>query len=161
VLTRAQGAFGLRPAGADHILRDDTSATTNDVVNCVAHNVTRGTVLAERVVLATSALARLRGLLGTRGLARGHGLLLRPCRQVHSFFMRYALDLVFLSDQGRVLRTVSGFARNRISPLVREAAAVLELPAGALAETRVDPGDLLRLEPSGSADRSREGAARC
>jgi hypothetical protein len=118
-------------------------------VECVARNTTRGTVVADRVVVAESILTRLRGLLGTRALPSRHGLLLRPCRQVHSFLMRYPLDLVFLDRNGRVLRRVSDFPPNRISPLVRGAEAVLELPAGALAETAVDPGDLLSIEPRG------------
>jgi hypothetical protein len=118
-------------------------------MECVARNTTRGTIVADRVTVAESILMRLRGLLGTRTLPRRHGLLLRPCRQVHSFFMRYPLDLVFLDGQGRVLRSFSDFAPNRISPLVRGAAAVLELPAGALAETEIDPGDLLCIEPRG------------
>jgi uncharacterized membrane protein (UPF0127 family) len=113
---------------------------------CTARNATRGTVLAERVTIAATAVARLRGLLGTRALPRGDGLLLRPCRQVHSFFMRYALDLVFVDAEGRVLLTVADFPRNRISPHVRTAAAVLELPAGSLAETPAEPGDRLCLD---------------
>jgi hypothetical protein len=86
-------------------------------------------------------------LLGTNVLAPRHGLLLRPCRQVHSFFMRYALDLLFLDAENRVLRSFSDFAPNRVSPLVRGAAAVLELPAGALADIEVGPGDQLSIEP--------------
>ena len=127
-------------------------------MECVARNATRGTVLADRVAVAESSLARLRGLLGTRTLPRRHGLLIRPCRQVHSFFMRYALDLVFVDREGRVLRTVGGFPKNRISPHVRAAAAVLELPAGALTEAPTEVGDLLRIEPRDRSDRGREVA---
>jgi uncharacterized membrane protein (UPF0127 family) len=104
-------------------------------------------VIAERVAIADSVLRRLRGLLGTRALPSRHGLLLRPCRQVHSFFMQYAIDLVFLDAAGRVLRTVPRFPTNRMSPLVRSAASVLELPAGTLDEMPTALGDELRLEP--------------
>ena len=114
---------------------------------CVARNATRGTVLAEQCVIASSSLARLRGLLGTKGLPRGHGLLLRPCKQVHTFFMQYELDLVFIDGEGAVLSALADFPRNRISPKVRDAVAVLELPAGTLAETPTQPGDLLHVEP--------------
>lgn len=113
----------------------------------IARNETRGTVIAERVTIADSILRRLRGLLGTRTLPSRHGLLLRPCRQVHSFFMQYAIDLVFLDADGRVLCTVPRFPVNRMSPLVRDAASVLELPAGTLEEAPAAPGDELRLEP--------------
>jgi uncharacterized membrane protein (UPF0127 family) len=113
----------------------------------IARNETRGTVIAEQVAIADSMLRRLRGLLGTRALPSRHGLLLRPCRQVHSFFMRYAIDLVFLDAADHVLRTVPRFPVNRMSPLVRAAASVLELPAGTLDATPAAPGDALRLEP--------------
>ena len=113
----------------------------------IAHNATRGTVIAEQVALADSMLRRLRGLLGTRTLPARHGLLLRPCRQVHSFLMQYALDLVFLDSDDRVLLTLPHFGTNRVSPLVRAAASVLELPAGTLADTPAAVGDALRLEP--------------
>ena len=119
----------------------------------VARNTTRGTVLAERVAIAESLLARTRGLLGTRVLPRSDALLLRPCRQVHSFFMRYALDLVFVDRRGRVLLTRQNFRTNRISPLVLRATAVLELAAGTLASTPTEAGDVLSFEPrQGSAE---------
>jgi CheY-like chemotaxis protein len=121
--------------------------TSSTVEGCLARNATRGTVLADHCLIAKSSLARLRGLLGTRGLPRGHGLLLRPCKQVHTFFMQYELDLVFIDSDGAAVLALPNFPRNRISPHVRAAASVLELPAGTLAETPVAPGDLLRVEP--------------
>ena len=117
------------------------------MVEWVARNATRGMVLAERVAIAESLLARTRGLLGTRTLPRSEALLLRPCRQVHSFFMKYALDLVFVDRSGRVLLTRENFRTNRISPLVMRAAAVLELAAGSLADTPTEAGDVLSFEP--------------
>jgi CheY-like chemotaxis protein/uncharacterized membrane protein (UPF0127 family) len=117
------------------------------VAECVARNATRGTVLAERCRIASSSLARLRGLLGTSGLPPGEGLLLRPCKQVHTFFMQYELDLVFIDVDGATLQAIADFPRNRISPKLRDAVAVLELPAGTLAATPVVPGDLVRVEP--------------
>ena len=113
----------------------------------IARNATRGTILADHVTLAESLFARARGLLGTRTLPHRKALLLRPCRQVHSFFMRYPLDLVFVNDHDRVVMTRARFPANRISPLVLAARAVLELPAGTLAETPAEPGDVLHIEP--------------
>jgi hypothetical protein len=116
-------------------------------MECVVRNASRGTVLADRVAVAATAVARMRGLLGTGELPPQRGLLLRPCRQVHSFFMRYALDLVFIDRADRVVATLPGFARNRISPFVSTAAAVLELPAGTLDETPAATGDRLDIVP--------------
>jgi len=116
-------------------------------MECVVRNATRDATIADRVRVAASPLARLRGLLGTSSLPPGHGLLLRPCKQVHSFFMQYPLDLVFVDAEDRVVETVAEFPKNRISPLVASAAAVLELPSGALATAPARPGDRLSIAP--------------
>src|SRR5205814_1474173 len=59
----------------------------------------------------------------------------------------YELDLVFVDGEGAVLLALANFPRNRISPKVRDAVAVLELRAGTLADLPTEPGDLLRVEP--------------
>src|SRR5262245_51254895 len=89
-----------------------------------------GRVLADRLRPAHTHWTRLRGLLGTRRLETGDGLWIRPSNQVHMFGMRYAIDVVFLDDRGRVLRVVHDLQPNRISPRVKGATSVLELPAG-------------------------------
>ena len=63
-----------------------------------------GLVVCERCSVADNPLTRLRGLLGRRGLERGEGLLLRPAGSIHMFFMRFAIDAVFLSREGEVLK---------------------------------------------------------
>jgi uncharacterized protein len=116
-------------------------------MQCIVRNSSRGTVLAEHVDVANTLVGRLRGLLGTDTLPPQHGLLIEPCRQVHTYFMRYALDLVFLDGNRRVLRTVADVLPGRVSPHVRGADAVLELPAGTLASTPAGQGDQLVIEP--------------
>jgi uncharacterized protein len=134
--------------------------TTDGRALWVVRNASRASVLADRVAIAASLAGRLRGLLGTRALDQGEGLLIRPCRQVHSFFMQYALDLVFLDSATRVLLTVANFSTNRISPLVRAADAVLELPAGTLADAPVTLGDQLHIAPrSVGAEEGRQHVA--
>src|SRR5436305_15207603 len=84
-----------------------------------------GAVLAERLRLAHTPWARLRGLLGTKGLDPGAGLWLRPCRQIHMFGMRYAVDAGLLDARQRVVRALRGFAPGRVSAHVRDAERVL------------------------------------
>jgi len=98
------------------------------------------TVLADRLRRADTHWTRLRGILGTRGLEPGEGLWIRPCNQVHMFGMRYPIDVVFLDDAGRVLRTVEALRPNRVSPRVKAATNVLELPAGTVARTGLADG---------------------
>jgi uncharacterized protein len=99
-----------------------------------------GLVLADRLRSAHTHWTRLRGLLGTRRLEPGEGLWIKPSNQVHMFGMRYAIDVVFLDDAGRVLRVVHALQPNRISPRVKGATSVLELPAGTAARVELVEG---------------------
>ena len=110
-------------------------------------NMTRGTVLAERAAVADTPRSRRRGLLGTASLPDGSGLLLVPCRQVHTFGMRYPIDVVFVDGSLRVLRVVRGMRPGRLGAPVLRARAALELPAARAAATGTSPGDQLAFIP--------------
>ncbi len=109
-------------------------------------NQTRGTQLAERVAEARTFAERLRGLLGRDGLGQGEGLYISPCTSIHSCFMRFAFDAVFIDAAGKVLHVVERMRPWRFSRWVRGAAGVIELAAGAVAASGTRPGDRLRLE---------------
>ncbi len=106
-------------------------------------NLTRGTVLAERAAVAETPSSRRRGLLGTGSLAAGSGLLIVPCRQVHTFGMGYPIDVVFVDEAWNVKRVVHDMKPGRLGALVMSARAVLELPAGKTAESGTLVGDML------------------
>lgn len=89
-----------------------------------------GALIADRVGLAATFGARLLGLLGRRRLSPGEGLLITPCRSVHSFFMRFPIDVVHLDEGLRVVACYT-LAPNRAGPYVARSRHVLELPAGA------------------------------
>ncbi len=98
-----------------------------------------GRVVCERCVLADTALARMRGLLGRSSLPSGEGILLRPTSSVHTAFMRFAIDVVFLDRDLRVLKIASHLRPWRTAAR-RKAHAVLELPAGEAARRGLEPG---------------------
>src|SRR5438132_6090015 len=130
-----------------------------------ARVATSGAVLAERLRLAHTAWTRLQGLLGTKRLDPGDGLWLRPCRQIHMFGMRYAVDAVFLDEHQRVVRALSELSPWRVSPRVADAESVLELPAGTVARTRLAKGAQVVIEGGPVASRAgaggRAGTALC
>jgi len=95
----------------------------------VAVRVENGRVVCGRCVLADTALARMRGLLGRRALPTGEGILLRPAGSVHTAFMRFAIDAVFLDRDGTVVK-IAHHLRPWKTAGGRKAKAVLELPAG-------------------------------
>jgi uncharacterized protein len=105
---------------------------------------TDGTVVCEQLLVADSPLRRLRGLLGRDGLERGEGLLLRPASAVHTWFMRFPIDAVFLNRDLVVLGIADGLEPWRAAGR-RGAKAVLELPAGAAAAHGLEVGDELTL----------------
>jgi hypothetical protein len=110
-------------------------------------NVTKNTVVADQLTIATSLRARSKGLLGRRSLSAAEGLLLKPCNAIHMFFMHFALDVVFLSPEGIVLRTIRGIKPWRLSPLVFGAQQALELPIGTIVKAGIESGDFLLLVP--------------
>ena len=112
-----------------------------------AHEATTGAVVAERVRVADTHWTRLRGLLGTDSLPPDEGLWIRPCRQVHMFGMRYAIDVVFLDDARTVVGLTETLAPWRVSPLVKAATSVIELPAGTIAKTGLAAGQAITISP--------------
>jgi hypothetical protein len=108
-------------------------------------NTTRGTELAGDARAARGFWPRLVGLLGRRSLAPGEALLLDPCTSVHTAFMRFTIDVVYLDGERRVLKVVPNLRPFRVSAVLRARAAVIELPAGTIAATNTQPGDQLEL----------------
>jgi uncharacterized membrane protein (UPF0127 family) len=101
-----------------------------------------GSIVCERCVLADTALARMRGLLGRRELPSGEGILLKPASSVHMAFMRFAIDAVFLDRDLRVIKVASDLKPWRAAGS-RGAKAVLEIPAGEAGRRGVSVGDRL------------------
>jgi uncharacterized membrane protein (UPF0127 family) len=88
-----------------------------------------GRVVCESCVRADRAFSRAKGLLGRSELPRGEGILLRPAPSIHTFFMRFPIDVVFLDEEGHVLRVAADVVPWRAAAC-RGARAVLELAAG-------------------------------
>ncbi|HEU4759524.1 MAG TPA: DUF192 domain-containing protein [Dehalococcoidia bacterium] len=106
-------------------------------------NETKGTVVAEQARVADSLWSRLLGLMGRGSLPEGQGLLLRPSNSIHTAFMRFAIDVVFLDRQLRVVKVVPAMRPFRVALAFGGAHSALELPARAASQARVEPGDQL------------------
>lgn len=93
-------------------------------------NRSSGRELARELSLAATLPSRARGLLGRRELAEGAGLLIVPCRGVHTFLMKFPIDVVFLDQDNRIIHTVEHLQPQRMTRVLLRASSVLELPAG-------------------------------
>jgi uncharacterized protein len=118
-----------------------------------AVNVTRGTILAAELELAGTGESRRKGLLGRETLPVGTGLWIAPCESVHTFFMRFAIDLVYLDRKLTVKKVRSSVGPWRMSACFR-AHSVLELPAGTIEATRTACGDTVEIGPAAEAAQS-------
>jgi uncharacterized membrane protein (UPF0127 family) len=116
-----------------------------------AANVTRGTVVATFLELADTGAKRNKGLLGREGLAAGEGLWIVPCESVHTFFMQFAIDLVYLDRNHRVKKVRRAVGPWRVSACL-SAHSILELPAGTIEASGTERGDQLQISPHVAAD---------
>ena len=114
-----------------------------------AVNLTRGTVLATRLESAHTAATRKKGLLGRDCFLPGEGLWIAPCESVHTFFMHFPIDLVYLDQKKRIRKVRSSVGPWRMSACF-SAKSVLELPAGTIGATRTERGDVVELRPAGA-----------
>jgi len=110
--------------------------------------VTRGSVLASDCRVADSFLSRGLGLIPRSSLREGEGLRITKTSSITMWFMRFAIDAVFVDRAGRVVRVADRLAPWRTAVFARGAAEVVELPAGTAAETRTQAGDEIVFEPA-------------
>ena len=110
-----------------------------------ALNQTRGLVVAHNVAVARSVSARFWGLMGRAKLEDGHGLHITPCSSIHMFFMRFAIDVVFLDKSLRVTKVVHGIKPWRAA-LGGGGHSALELLPGAALAAEVAVGDVIEFE---------------
>ena len=92
----------------------------------------KGIELGDDITLAVCLPARMKGLLGKERLLAGKGLLIRPCKGIHTFFMRFPIDAVFLDKNNRIVALIRNLSPNRLTKIYQKATAVLELPAGTI-----------------------------
>ena len=107
-----------------------------------------GRVLACNLECAFDSQTRRKGLLGRDALAEGSALIIAPCNSIHTFFMRFPIDVAFVDRRGTVLRVGRAIPSWRLSASWR-AFAVVEMPAGALEASGTDAGDQLAVMADG------------
>ncbi len=108
-------------------------------------NSIKGSVIVPKLAVAPSLWKRTVGLLGIPHLQSGEALLLQPCTGIHTWFMRYSIDVLFLDKRGKVLRTVENLRPFRIAGPLLRARTVVEMAPGTLKHVSVKPGDILRV----------------
>jgi hypothetical protein len=104
-------------------------------------NLTRSTIIAEEVEIADTILSRMKGLLFRKSLAKSHALIIKPTSSIHTFFMRFPIDIVFLDKQNKILKLKVNVPPFRIILCPPRAKSAVELPSGTLHSTHTQIGD--------------------
>jgi uncharacterized membrane protein (UPF0127 family) len=109
-------------------------------------NQTRNVPLITQGRLANTFWLRLRGLLGAESLQAGEGLILAGEKSIHTLFMRFSIDVVYVDKHFNVIRTTSNMVPYRLGPFVTRSDYVLEMPVGTIETTATQVGDQLIFE---------------
>ncbi len=110
-----------------------------------AYNHTRQRYLAEHGPVANRPWARMRGLIGRASLQPNEGLLLIGTKGIHTIGMRFPIDVLFLNEEGWVIHAIHALKPFHMSPYLKNAVMVIELPAGVLHETGTQAGDWIKV----------------
>jgi len=104
-------------------------------------NLDTGGELVHELTVAATVFSRAMGLLGRTSLPQGEGLLIRPCNGIHSFFMKFPIDVIFLDGDNRVIATLEDLQPQRVTRLRFRCRSVLELPAGTIRQSNTAIGN--------------------
>lgn len=115
-------------------------------------NTSQNTILASQARAADSFWSRLTGLLGRKGLASDEALVISDCRCIHMFFMKFPIDVIFVSRKGSVLRLARGIKPFCVSPYVWGAYYAVEGAVGMIDHSGTRVGDLLEFKTELLAD---------
>ena len=113
----------------------------------IIKNLTQGKVLADKVIIARSFKSRLQGLIGKQSLEKNAALVLPNCNGIHTFFMRFPIDVLFLDAQGKAVGKIEALAPFRISPVFWSAKTAIEFPPQTIKNSASQIGDIIRIEP--------------
>jgi hypothetical protein len=109
--------------------------------------VVSGETILDKVKLSSSYSSRLQGLLGKSSLNPGEGLMIIPCNSIHTYRMKFTIDVVYVDKKNIVLRVVDSLKPDRLGPMILKSAYVVEASAGAF-KGKIKEGDRIDIVPN-------------
>ena len=110
------------------------------------HNTTKNTVIASKGAIANTFLSRMIGLLNRKLLSSGEALVITHCQSIHMFFMRFAIDAIFVDKNGYVVGLVQRIKPFQLSRIFFRASYVIETPEGGIVQTETSIGDKILIK---------------
>ena len=109
-------------------------------------NQSKNIILANQVKIADTVLTRMTGLLKHSQLIKNEALVIMGCNSIHMFFMKFAIDVIFVNKLNQVVGLVENIKPNRLSKIYWKASSAIELPAGIISSTKTEIGDKINFQ---------------
>ena len=109
------------------------------------YNSTQNNLIADNVKVAENFFTRSVGLLSKKTLSQGEGLVIKPCCSIHTFFMRFAIDVLFVDRSNKIIAMYENVKPWRILPLHIHSYYVAELSAGSVCDENISEGDIVSI----------------
>ena len=109
-------------------------------------NQSKDTLIADQAKLADTFVSRMVGLLNRSAIQESEALIITRCNSIHMFFMRFAIDAVFVDSENQVVGIVENIKPYRLSPIFWKAQCCIELPTGSIQKSRISVGDKLKID---------------
>lgn len=109
-------------------------------------NKAGNSVIADDAIFAKALLKRMKGLLGRKEFGKGQAIILEPCNSIHTFFMSFPIDVLFLNKDNNVIKAIPCVKPFRLTRIYFNAVRCIELPSGTIQNTSIREGDPLLLE---------------
>ena len=110
----------------------------------ILKNITKDKIIAEDIIVADSFFKRLKGLMFTKELSPQAGMYIYPCSSIHTFFMNYTIDVLYLDVNNKILAIDEDMKPRKVGKIVRGAVAVVELNSGRVKETNTRIGQTVQ-----------------
>ena len=110
------------------------------------YNVSKGSEISSSVKMADSFFKRLMGLMGKNGLGKEECLIIKPCSSIHTFCMKFSIDVVFMDREGKVVKLIRGITPKKMVMPIKEAYFVVEFDSRNEMTFEIEEGDVLKIE---------------
>ena len=110
------------------------------------YNSTKNNFIADEVKVANNFITRSVGLLFKTSISENECLIIKPCCSIHTFFMKFAIDVVFIDSKNRVIGLYENVQSNRILPIHLSSSYVIELSAGQISRKNIEKGDVIQVD---------------
>lgn len=109
------------------------------------YNSTQNNLISGDVKIAENFFTRSVGLLSRKSLSQDEGLIIRPCCSIHTFFMRFPIDVLFINKKNEIIALYENVKPYRILPIHPTSHYVVELCAGQISNKKIEKGDIIQI----------------